>query len=260
MERQEKAGWDTPLAAPFRDLQRLPAVFHRAENELAWIARSPNTLYAIRTNCVGDLEFISCPDDDPEDVRRHYLEPSTWPSNLSLRDALNGLSTNLRRAHRAKEQVVDIETFVRFAQELPFRVELVGEDQAVEPTALQWFAFDAIFQARGERDYEWMVGLGEPPRIFRHQRTSLSFQSVICLANTLPFPLHDLTPTYEVLLDEEGLSKIHASSCAIHPAFLRVGGPRPNIVEELKACRDLSDDTLAELRRFATDASLWVVE
>jgi hypothetical protein len=140
--------------------------------------------------------------------------------------------------------------------ELPSRVALISEGQSVEPTALQWLGFETIREARGGgRYYPWFCALGEPTTIGQYDGLNVNFDHVLCLGVDLPHPLNNLTPTYEVIsFDEDGIS-----TWGIHPALLRVDA-RPNIVDEMKAYRDLSDEAVTELHDFATQGTGWIAE
>ncbi len=252
----EKPGWDTFLATPFRDLQRLPPVFQRLKGERAFVAATPTSIHRIGVGEPGVAEFIAEPRDDQGDRYHHELGFSTWPGHLSVRTALATAFKRLNDAYDAGESTVDISSLLRFMGELPSRVALISEGQSVEPTALQWFGFETIREARGGGGYyPWFCALGEPTTIGQFDGLNVNFDHVLCLGVDLPHPLNTLTPTYEVIsLDEDGIS-----TWGIHPALLRVDA-KPNIVEEIKACRDLSDEAVAELREFATRGIGWIAE
>lgn len=249
---KEKTGWDTSLARPFRDLQDVPVVFHRTINHLTFAARDHEGLHIIYAHEDDSIEFVSDHDGVGSDRYRHAFTFSTWPGSLSLRKALARLNTKLIDAYHADQDTVEISDFVTFMRELPHRVALVGYEQSVEPTVAQWLAFDTIVEARGQRNKGWFLALGEPVTIGWHDGTGVDYRNVLCVGQDLPYPLDNLTPTYEVIIDDED------RRCGIHPALLRIEEPRPNVVEEMKAYRHLSDDMMSQLREFATHGSGWV--
>lgn len=250
---EEKSGWDTLVATPFRNLQRLPPEFHRVEGERAFVAATSTTLHRISIDEPGVLEFLAEPTDPQGDRYHHELGFSTWPGLLSVRAALSSVFTRLKDSYDAGESAVDVGGLSRFMGELPYRVALVAEGQSIEPTAPQWLAFETIIEARGERNQGWFLALGEPATIGWHDGTGVDFRNVLCFGDDLPRPLHDLTPTYEVIFGDEDMI-----TCGVHPALLRIGEPGPNIVDKMRAYRDLSDDMMSRLREFATHGSGWV--
>ncbi len=248
----EQAGWNSTAAAPLRHMQSLPPRFRAGVADREFVCDSDTGNHIIRLGRDGDLEFIWNGDGSAEQNYRYLFGYRGWPSFSSIRRAFAELSERLHSAYLSKEEIVDTSDFSAEMQRLATKVALVDEDEIVEPTPAQWLAVEVMLDARGRGKGDWFLSLGEPLAIGRYDGMYFG-QNVACVADSLPYPLDSLIPTYEIVRDEEdGVSML-----GVQPALLRIDEPRPHVIDEMKALQRLSDEAKATLWDFATKDKGW---
>ena len=204
--------------------------------------------YEIIASPSREVHFFSHPRDHSARDYHHSCE-TAWGA---VDGPLHDLSGKLLNAWDTGEEIIDLTDVVKFFQDLPCRVALVPGGQVIEASPLQRLAFDLLVEDRGREPTRWSIELGQPLSISRCDASWLDEDKIVWRGRELPFPLHNLFPTFEVFLRED------CNLDALYPASLGVSGPSPGIVEELKAYRGLSDDAVTRLREFAAGDSEWV--